>query len=82
MPFIREVESMARHERELTPEREIGVVVEDGFPAELPEADATQLQRLIREALTNARRHSAARHIPGVAGGDRRRAMGGGVRRR
>jgi PAS domain S-box-containing protein len=63
VPFIREVEAMARHERELTPEREIGVVVEDGFPAELPEAGANQLQRLIREALTNARRHSAARHI-------------------
>jgi signal transduction histidine kinase len=63
VPFIREVESMARHERELTPEREIGVVVEDGFPAELPESEATQRQRLIREALTNARRHSAARHI-------------------
>jgi signal transduction histidine kinase len=63
VPFIREVESMARHERELTPEREIGVVVEDGFPAELPEEEATHLQRVIREALTNARRHSAARHI-------------------
>jgi PAS domain S-box-containing protein len=68
VPFIREVESMARHERELTPEREIGVVVQDGFPAELPEAEATQLLRLIREALTNARRHSAARHIQVLLG--------------
>jgi signal transduction histidine kinase len=68
LPFIRGVESMARHERELTPEREIGVVVEDGFPAELPEAEATHLQRLVREALTNARRHSAARHIQVLLG--------------
>ncbi len=54
---------MVRHYRDLTPEREIALLVGEGFPPGLPEEVATQLLRLVREALTNARQHSAARHV-------------------
>jgi len=63
VPFLEQVEDMVRHYRDLTPEREVGLVVEDGFPPDLPEGVATQLLRLVREALTNAHQHSAARHV-------------------
>jgi signal transduction histidine kinase len=62
VPFLEQVEDMMRHYRDLTPEREVGLVIEDGFPTDLPEGVATQLLRLVREALTNARQHSAAQH--------------------
>ena len=63
VPFLEQVEDMVRHYRDLTPEREVGLVIEDGFPTDLPEGVATQLLRLVREALTNARQHSAAQHV-------------------
>ena len=62
-PFFARVEEMVRHYRDLTPEREIALVVGEGFPPGLPEGVATQLLRLVREALTNARQHSAARRV-------------------
>jgi len=60
-PFPQMVEEMVRRYRELTPEREISLVVEEGFPSGFPRDASIQLLRLVREALTNARRHSAAR---------------------
>jgi signal transduction histidine kinase len=62
-PFLERLEEMVRRYRDLTPEREIDLVVEDGFPPDLPEGTATQLLRVVREALTNARQHSAARNV-------------------
>ena len=63
VPFLEQLEDMVRHYRDLTPEREVRLVVEDGFPTDFPKGVATQLLRLVREALTNARQHSAARHV-------------------
>jgi len=37
--------------------------VREGFPPELPERIGVELRRIIREALTNARRHSYARRV-------------------
>ena len=61
--LLERLEQMVRHYRDLTPEREIALVVGEGFPPRLPEEVATQLLRLVREALSNARQHSAARHV-------------------
>ncbi len=36
VPFLEQLEDMVRHHRDLTPEREVGLVVEDGFPTDLP----------------------------------------------
>jgi len=62
-PFLDRMEQMVRHYRNLTPERDIALAVEEGFPLDLPEGAATHLLRLVREALTNARQHSAARRV-------------------
>jgi PAS domain S-box-containing protein len=69
-PFLERVEEMVGHYRDLTPEREVDLVVEDGFPSELPEGVTIQLLRLVREALTNARQHSAARRVRVTLGAD------------
>ena len=60
-PFIRAVESLVELNRQLTPEREIGMTVHDGLPHELP--DDVELLRVLQEALVNARRHSGARRV-------------------
>jgi len=62
-PFIRAVESLVEFNRQLTPEREIRLTVHDGFPPELPDGADVELLRVLQEALVNARRHSAARHV-------------------
>lgn len=62
-PFIRAVESLVELNCQLTPEREISLTVQDGFPQELPEFISVELLRILQEALANARRHSAARRV-------------------
>jgi signal transduction histidine kinase len=39
------------------------LMIEDGFPEELPEEVSVELLRILQEALTNARRHSGARNV-------------------
>ena len=62
-PFVRSVESLVEQHRLLAPERQIGLVVEEGFPNDLPTEVRMELLRVIREALTNARRHSGAKCV-------------------
>ncbi len=69
-PFHQRVEEMVAHYRDLTPERDITLAVEEGFPLDLPEGVTTQLLRLVREALTNTRQHSAARRVRVALGAD------------
>ena len=62
-PFPELVEPLVKRNREMSPGREIALDVQEGFPtAPLGEA-STQLLRLIQEAMTNARRHSAAEKL-------------------
>jgi signal transduction histidine kinase len=68
--FLEQVGSMVGHYRDLTPEREISLVVEDDFPQDLPDAVAFQLLRLVREALSNARQHSGAWRVCVTLGTD------------
>jgi PAS domain S-box-containing protein len=62
-PFVKAVESLAEQNRQLTSERKIGLVVEEGFPEELPGEVSVELLRVLQEALTNARRHSGASNV-------------------
>ncbi len=62
-PFVKAVESLVGTNRQLAPERNIGLVVEEGFPEELPGEVGVQLLRIVQEALANARRHSRAGRI-------------------
>ncbi len=62
-PFVKAVESLVGTNRQLAPKRNIGLVVEEGFPEELPGEVGVQLLRIVQEALANARRHSRAGRI-------------------
>src|SRR3712207_4004697 len=62
-PFVESVESLVKLNRQATPEREIRLVVEEGFPRGLSEKESVELLRVLQEALTNARRHSEARNV-------------------
>ena len=42
---------------------ELELVVEDDFPARLPDKTGRELTRLVQEALTNVRRHAEAHHV-------------------
>lgn len=49
--------------RQRDPTCEIKLDLDDGIPPTPLEDDGTELLRIIQEALTNARRHSGARHV-------------------
>jgi PAS domain S-box-containing protein len=59
-PFLESVESLVDLNRQATDEREIRLVVEEGFPVGLPGKESVDVLRVLQEALTNARRHSGA----------------------
>lgn len=61
--FVKSVESLVELNRQLTPERTTALMIEDRFPEELPEEVSVELLRVLREALTNVRRHSGARNV-------------------
>jgi two-component system NarL family sensor kinase len=62
-PFIRNVEALVEFNRQLAPEREIMLAVQDGLPQELPHDLGVEVLRVLREALVNVRRHSNARRV-------------------
>jgi PAS domain S-box-containing protein len=59
-PFLESVESLVELNQLATPEREIRLIVEDGFSAGLSRKASIELLRILQEALANVRRHSAA----------------------
>jgi PAS domain S-box-containing protein len=62
-PFLESVESLMELSRQAAPEREIRLVVEEGFDSGLSERESVELLRILQEALANVRRHSAARNV-------------------
>ncbi len=62
-PFIKAVESLVEFNRQLTPERQINLVVSEGFSPELKDGVSVELLRVLQEALANTRQHSDARKI-------------------
>jgi signal transduction histidine kinase len=72
-PFVRSVEALVEQHRPLASEHQIGLVVEEGFPNDLPGEVGVQLLRVIREALSNTWRHSGATSVMvtlNIEGGD------------
>ncbi|HET7479909.1 MAG TPA: PAS domain S-box protein [Rubrobacteraceae bacterium] len=61
--FVRAVESLVELNSQMTPEREITLTLQDGFPQELPECVSVEMLRVLQEALSNARRHSGASRV-------------------
>jgi PAS domain S-box-containing protein len=62
-PFVESVEALVELNRQATPERKIRLVVSGEFSGRLSEEERVELLRVLQEALTNARRHSAARNV-------------------
>jgi signal transduction histidine kinase len=62
-PFVKSVESLVELNRQLNPEREVALRIEEGFPGELPGEVSVELLRVLQEALANARRHSRATSV-------------------
>jgi signal transduction histidine kinase len=62
-PFVKAVESLVEHNRQAASECNTELVIEEGFPQELPAEVSVELVRVLQEALTNARRHSGARNV-------------------
>src|SRR5215204_5067775 len=62
-PFLESVESLVELNQLATPEREIRLVIEEGFPVGLPGKESVDVLRVLQEALTNARRHSTAGRV-------------------
>jgi PAS domain S-box-containing protein len=62
-PFVESVESLVELSRQATPERKVRLVVEKGFPVGLSGEEGVELLRVLREALTNVRRHSGAKNV-------------------
>ena len=61
--FVKSVESLIEANRKLTPEREIALTIGDGFRKVVPPEIGVDLLRVLREILTNARRHSGASNV-------------------
>ena len=61
--FLQQLESLVELHHEMTPECEVRLSVEGGFPSSpLPERDQ-ELLRILQEALSNTRKHSDARNV-------------------
>ena len=61
--LVKSVESLVELNRRLAPDRNIDLVIEEGFPYGLPGEVEGELLHVIREALTNARQHSGAKSV-------------------
>ena len=62
-PFLESVESLVELNQQATPERDIQLLVEEGFDVGLSAKASVELLRIMQEALANVRRHSAARNV-------------------
>src|ERR671910_999197 len=62
-PFLESVEALVELNQQATPECEMRLVIEEGFPVSLPAKESVELLRILQEALANVRRHSAARNV-------------------
>ena len=58
--FVKSVESLVELNRQLTPERKIALSIGEGFREAFLQEVGVELLRVLREALTNVRRHSRA----------------------
>ena len=62
-PLVERLESLVELHRRMTSDREVYLEVEDGFPSSPLGKKDSELLRILREALTNVRRHSEASDV-------------------
>jgi PAS domain S-box-containing protein len=62
-PFVEVVESVVKRNRILSRDAEVSLELGEGVPRAPLGETATQVSRVIQEALTNARRHSGTRRV-------------------
>ena len=62
-PFLESVESLVELTQQAMPDRDIRLLVEEGFDVGLSAKASVELLRIMQEALANVRRHSAARNV-------------------
>jgi signal transduction histidine kinase/DNA-binding NarL/FixJ family response regulator len=62
-PFSELLESLVELHRRMVPNQEVYLKMEDGFPSSPLGKRDSELLRILKEALTNVRRHSNARHV-------------------
>ena len=62
-PFVESVESLVELNRQAAPERQVRLIVGEGFPNGLAGEVSVELLRVLQEALANARRHSEASNV-------------------
>ena len=60
-PFVRSLEALVELNRQMSPDREVELVVEEGYAEEPSGAAGVEVLRIVQEALANVRRHSRAR---------------------
>jgi PAS domain S-box-containing protein len=62
-PFPQLMDSLVERSRSMDPDCDISLEVEEGFPSEPLGDVGVELSRVVREGLTNARRHSGASSV-------------------
>ncbi len=62
-PLPERLETLVEESSRMSPGCDIRLEVEEGFPAVPPGEGATELLRIVQEALTNARKHSGAENV-------------------
>jgi PAS domain S-box-containing protein len=60
-PLVRSLEALVELNRQMSPEREVELSVEEGYPEEPAGAAGVEVLRVVQESLANVRRHSGAR---------------------
>ncbi len=60
-PFVRSLEALVELNRQMSPEREVELIVDEGYAEEPSGAAGVEVLRIVQEALANVRRHSRAR---------------------
>lgn len=62
-PLIQSLEALVELNRQMAPDREIELVVDERFPDSISGVSGVEMARIVQEALANIRRHSGARRV-------------------
>ncbi len=69
-PLVRSLKALVELNRQMAPEREVDLVVEEGYSEEPSGAVGVEVLRVVQESLANVRRHSSASSVTVTLGTD------------
>ncbi|CAN5264841.1 hypothetical protein BH18ACT10_BH18ACT10_15390 [soil metagenome] len=69
-PLVRSLKALVELNRQMAPEREVNLVVEEGYSEEPSGAVGVEVLRVVQESLANVRRHSSASSVTVTLGTD------------